>query len=261
MFDWKTTAVICIATRHYLDYWHDLVKSFEKLNINTNFYLFSDDLISLEKIRTTFPNQVINVIEIQSLGWPLASLLRYELIASIEKGITEEFVIYLDADMLMKKDFSDVVSPNTLTNGIALVAHPGFWRPKKNTTKFYFNHPELFIKDLYLRIFSGGIGSWEKRKASHSFVRRKLRDNYYCGGTWMGVNEDFFSMVRSLENSVQCDINNNVMAIWHDESHLNKWATQNSHSILDPGFCYAQEFNHLSGLTQYIQAVKKLEGK
>jgi hypothetical protein len=200
---------------------------------------------------------MINVIEIQSLGWPLASLLRYELIASIEKKITEEFVIYLDADMLIKRDFSDVVSPNTLTNGIALVAHPGFWRPKKNTTKFYFNHPELFFKDLYLRIFNGGIGSWEKRRASDSFVRRKLRDNYYCGGTWMGVKKDFFTMVRSLENTVQCDINNNVMAIWHDESHLNKWATQNSHSILDPGFCYAQEFNHLSGLTQYIQAVKK----
>lgn len=73
----------------------------------------------------------------------------------------------------------------------------------------------------------------------------------------MGQNAKFKEMVSDLNDSVSRDELNGVMATWHDESHLNKWATTNAHSTLSPSYCYDPSYPHLWSLGEIIRAVDK----
>ena len=64
-------------------------------------------------------------------------------------------------------------------------------------------------------------------------------------------------MVNLLAANVESDFRRGIVAIWHDESHLNNWASKNSFNSLDPSYCFAEEFLHLRDLDAKILAVKK----
>jgi hypothetical protein len=104
---------------------------------------------------------------------------------------------------------------------------------------------------------TGGLGSWEQNPDSTAFVDRSERNNYVCGGTWIATREEFINMVQELDTQVAIDESRGVLATWHDESHLNKWASKNSHIILNPEFCYDASYPQLSKIIPVITAVDK----
>ena len=47
---------------------------------------------------------------------------------------------------------------------------------------------------------------------------------------------------RVISDRVTKDLENGVIALWHDESHLNRYLIDNPPSItLDPSYCFAEE--------------------
>ena len=106
-------------------------------------------------------------------------------------------------------------------------------------------------------MFGSSRGSWEDNKLSTAFVSRENRKQYVCGGTWMGRRIELFELIENLKVAVEVDFANGVVAKWHDESHLNRWAAFNDFNLLDPSFCYVNEYRHLSDLEAKIIAVTK----
>ena len=47
------------------------------------------------------------------------------------------------------------------------------------------------------------------------------------------------------------------MAAWHDESHLNNWAANNTFIELGPAFCYEPTYPQLALINPIIMAVDK----
>jgi hypothetical protein len=254
-------AVISLATgTRYVQYWKDLINSFRSCNVdfsNITFYLLTDNLSLCE----TFAKEMgINLkgFQIPSYAWPEATLLRYREILKIRQDVTENIIIYLDADMLVKADFLRTLSPNSWDTGIALVSHPGYWRPKRlRAFLFYLKSPIQAFKDLSLKLRIGGLGSWETKSTSTAFVPRKLRRNYVCGGTWMGVRTSFFAMVDECALAVDLDLERGFIAKWHDESHLNKWKSEHVVEVLSPGYCFDPTYKNLFGERELIRAVRK----
>lgn len=225
------------------------------------FHVFTDQTDRVFLFARDNPDLQITCHRINSLNWPEATLYRYKLISEVAESLTEDYLMHLDADMLFKQEFGRDLHPLDWENGIALVAHPGFWRPAGvGRVRFYFSNPKVFLTDLVSFLRVGGLGSWSQDLNSRAYVQRRSRREYVCGGVWMGSRHSFLDMVASLHDSVSNDEERGVMAVWHDESHLNKWASQNSHTTLTPRYCFDPGYPQLQNLKEIIRAVdKKLE--
>ena len=66
---------------------------------------------------------------------------------------------------------------------------------------------------------------------------------YYAGGFNGGKTTEFMKMSEVIATNVLTDLENGVVALWHDESHMNKYLISNPPTLdLDPTYCYAEEF-------------------
>ena len=254
-------AIISIATgAKYLNYWKNLVisiKTVDKSLSKVKFYLLTDNPLEAKEFGTE-QNVELQTFKIESYGWPEATLLRYREILKIENQISEPVLIYLDSDMLVMRDFISSLEPDHWENSIALVSHPGFWRPQgKSGAEFYFKNPKIVLKDLFTFIRFGSLGSWERNSQSFAYVKRTNRKIYVCGGIWMGKRDNLIELIKYCSKNVDLDLQNGYVAIWHDESHLNLWSSAHKSTILNPAYCFDPTYKNLNGLREIVRAVSK----
>lgn len=252
---------ISIATNRYSNYLLELLNSSRNLGRHLSeieWVIFTDSPEFYDEIREEI-GLVVKVIKIPSYNWPEATLFRYKIFRENFDQISGDYVIYLDADMELVSDFIENIEPENWDNGVALVSHPGYWRTRNylSRIKLYLQNPYLLIKDSYRFIRVGSLGAWETNKKSTAFTPRKDRENYVCGGTWMGSSESIRKLVTELSQNVEEDAARGVMALWHDESHLNKWSASNKFTLLTPRFCHDKSYPGLSNLSPLIRAVDK----
>lgn len=246
---------LSIATNHYVHYWASMIESANSVFGSTetvSFIVFTDQKSYCESIAAIYPNLKISIVQIESLKWPDATLLRYRIYSSYSRGIDSDVLCHIDADMLFLSNPREFLTPSVWKNGVALVAHPGYFRKSKTGVSF----PQC-LKDFYRVLKMGGLGTWETNRKSTAFVKRGKRNVYVCGGTWMAKKENFISLVTNLSEGTELDLKNGVIAKWHDESHLNRWASENEFTLLEPSFCYDSSYKWLSGLREIIRAVRK----
>lgn len=255
--------VLNIATKKYLEYWKQLVQSAEENTVpedNVHFWLFTDQPDEAKRHSKEFSNITIEVYEIPSLGWPEATLLRYEIfLKQVFKSEVGIFV-YLDADMLITESPWRTIREKLSISEICLVEHPGYWRPYGSKRVIcYLSNPRLLLSDCLLFFKYGALGKWEERDSSTAYVPRHLRKKYYCGGIWFGHQNAIRKMIDQLSSNVKVDESRAIMAVWHDESHLNQWAANNDHSDENPRLCFDETYLHLTKLEPLIHAVRKKE--
>ncbi len=256
-------AILTVATNKYIDYWSAMVQSADDVFAGSKTeivaHVLTDQTDKAQGIVTNLKKIKVVIHKIQPYKWPEATLFRYRLINEIAKGVNEDLVMHLDADMLVKSDFISEL-PDQFLNDIALVFHPGFYRPPGlKRLKFYWQNKNYIRQDAERLMTFGRLGDWEISKLSQSFVERKRRRNYVCGGTWFGFHDAFFKMVQELSLLERADTENGVLPKWHDESILNNWASRNEVTLLPPSFCFEPKYPHLKSMNEYIRAVDKNE--
>ena len=240
-----------------------MIESADKVLENTKAEVIAHVLTDQIKEAELFAKELqkIRVVahEIEPYSWPEATLFRYRLMNNIADEVNSDLVMHLDADMLVIQDFLKAL-PNNFKNGIALVRHPGYYRPlgvKK--IAFYLKNKHYIRQDLEAIRTLGGIGDWETSRDSFSFVPRAKRHKYVCGGTWFGFRVEFFNMVEELAILERMDTDNGVLPKWHDESILNSWASTHETTTLPPSFCFDPKYPQLCNLDELIRAVDKNE--
>jgi hypothetical protein len=62
---------------------------------------------------------------------------------------------------------------------------------------------------------------------------------YYQGCLWGGKVSDVLEMIEELDSRVNKDLENDVIAVWHDESHINKFFIRNKNNVNTLGSEYA----------------------
>ena len=199
------------------------------------------------------------VSKVAHQNWPLPTLLRYHYLTSTSDQISGRLVMHLDADMLFvsQVDFPEIESVLGL-KGVALVKHPGFFRPTGiSKIKFYAKNLKNLVGDCRALLRFGGLGSWERNKESRAFVPRSQRNVYVCGGTWLGRKEEILDLCKVLISRIDEDLEAGIMAIFHDESHLNWYQAKNQLPLLNPEYCFDSSYRQLEGLVPQIVAVDK----
>lgn len=222
------------------------------------FYVFTDDPQEAEKIGERLDRVKIKAFEIPAYRWPEATLFRYSIFYSHFEELDTDIIVHLDADMLMLANPWSRVRRNLLTHNVCLVSHPGFWRPPNlEKVRFYIRQPSRIIADIATFTRKSGLGDWEGNINSSAFTPKSRRKNYYCGGIWFGSKQAIESLLKELANNVRIDYEKSITAIWHDESHLNCWASLEDHGTENPELCFDETYEQLEKLTPLITAVRK----
>lgn len=170
----------------------------------------------------------------KDLGYPGATLWRFRTILEREEDLKKmHYLYYIDVDML----FINPVGREIIGNRVGTL-HPGF---------------------------NDKRGTYETRALSLARVDDHEGDNYFCGGFNGGSSEEFLKMSNILSKNIGTDYNNGIVAVWHDESHLNRYFIDNKPTvILDSSYCYPEpptdkrpEYKAIWGLRPKILALNK----
>ena len=158
------------------------------------------------------------VCPIPHLPWPLITLLQYQFFAQYGDLLSAmDVLLYCDADMRFVAECGDGMLPDTPA-GLVGVRHPGFHASERSAY------------------------TYETRSGSTAYVAPSEGEVYYCGGIKGGTASAFLAMADKLAANVNQDLRNNHIALWHDESHLNRYFVDHPPKTLSPSYCYPERW-------------------
>ena len=256
-----SVGVFTVATNVYFDYWRDMVLSADRYlfpDQSVTFHVFTDQPNAVSEVQEQLHRAKVVAIEVPPYGWPEATLFRYRFAVENSHLLRQDVLMHLDADMLVVDSVGPGLDPASWINGLAFVRHPGFRRPTGwRSISYYAAHLRAARIDYHARRSIGALGAWEQRPESTAFVNRDRRDHYVYGAIWMGRREPLLAMCRDLDEKIRRDLSKDLIAEWHDESHLNRYAADHPHTLLDCEYCYVEGWKNLAGLTPKIRVVDK----
>ncbi len=149
-------------------------------------------------------------IRVEHRPWPEMTLGRHALVASHRAAFAGlDFLFYLDADMRVVGEVGDEI-----LGDLVAVVHPGYHDQDRSRLPF------------------------ESRPASAACVRAGEGATYYCGAFQGGKADHFLAVCESLAAMVEADRARGVTAVWHDESHWNRYLIDHPPSVaLSPSYC------------------------
>ncbi len=210
-----------IATGSYLKYlpkWYEYLEKNFLPGVEKKILIFTDG--ELYDIPDNF-----KVYHIPHKEWPYITLERFETLLLAKEEIEDsDWFIFLDADTLV----------------VSEVKEEDFFDSDKSYIGVH--HPCHYMG---MRPHDKYPGSFETNKQSRAAIEDGSDFSvYYQGCVWGGKVPKVVEMIEELSNRTKEDLENNVIALWHDESHLNKFYLEviDEVKVLPPSFAYPQNF-------------------
>lgn len=235
-------------------YWSAMVISYLETNdssVKTQWIVFTDKGENINPDLISRLGSSLLIVKTEHQEWPFPTLLRYQFLLTVSDQVRGRIVMHLDADMLFVDELklSDI-EKSLGVKGVAVISHPGYYRPSgMKKLKFYMKNCKYLARDFKTKAKFGGLGTWERNKLSRAFIPRSLRKSYVCGGVWLGKNAEILNLCKILSSRISEDLGQNIVAVFHDESHLNWYQANNNLSLLRPELCFDPSYPQLSALT------------
>jgi len=201
--------ILVIATGQYIKYVGSLFGSITSNFLrrgghHVTFFVFTDQPIG--------SNRLVR-IEQPHLPWPGPTLQRYGIFSRNRAQLEGmDYLYYLDADMVVINTVGDEI-----LGELVGTVHPGFY--DKERVRF----------------------PYERNPLSTACVQTHEGQHYFAGGFNGGRASTFLGMCDVLAKRIEADAKNGITAVWHDESHLNRYFIDTPPSVvLSPAYCYPQ---------------------
>lgn len=209
--------ILYICTGKYDRFFKNFFESCEKHflpNTNKKYFVWTDSNDSI------FNHEKILKINQVKLGWPFDTLMRFHMFASIKEQIKQQdFLFFFNANMLIIDNITDnMILPSNKDNWLSAVLHSAF-----------FN--------------TGVRGTFESREASKAYISPIENPLYFQGCLFGGRSTELIDLIEECKNNIQHDLDKNIIAVWHDESHMNKFFSKQIPKTLHPGFAYPESYN------------------
>jgi len=209
-------AITFIGTNRYLDY---LPKYYE--NIEKYF------LPNTEKVILAFTDGELNdtpdnlkVYKQEHLDWPFITLKRFEIINKARDVIDEcDWLVFIDAD---------AIPVTTITEEEFLTDKP----------LFGVHHPCHY---LGMDPHTKAPGAYEQNPKCEAYVdvSKSLPPVYWQGCLWGGKVPHVCAMIDELQARVNRDLENDIVAVWHDETQINRYFLERTGDVHTFGPSYA----------------------
>jgi len=210
-------AILYICTGKYDIFWEDFYQSSEKYFLTDHekqYFIFTDSSSINEE------NQRIRKIYQENLGWPYNTLMRFKFFLRIEDELKKfDYIYFLNSNMRFLAPVNQEVFPTKDEDGLIAVLHPG-----------YYSKTE---KDF----------PYERNKKSSACIKNGDGKHYFMGGFNGGLAEEYLKLIRDLNQNIETDLSKNIIAVWHDESHLNAYLLNKNNRILSPSYGFAEGWN------------------
>jgi hypothetical protein len=206
-----------IATNKYIEFVSDLIQSI-------NEYFFKDCEIFLilytnnSDFKIELPDRIeLFISHIEHEPWPLPTLKRFHYFMKNEDKIREsEYSFYVDADSLFINNVKGSILPQ---NGLIGTIHPCLFNTE---------------------------GTPERNPSSLAYIPHGSGNRYFCGGFIGGSANAFIAMSSEMIKRIDSDLSNGLIAIWHDESHINRFFFENPPEItLEHPFAVAENMTQI----------------
>ena len=203
----ETVGLCIVATGKYIAYAQQLVVSAEKYfcrNQKTKYFIFTDAVLENTE-NTTY-------LFHPRLGWPFDTLKRVYAYVSYKKELEScDYLYACDADMLFVAPVGDEILGYRVAT----------------------QHP----------CYANRRGTYDENKESTAYVAPHEGVTYFAGGFYGGVRNEFFKINSTLINQIEIDSTKNYIALWHDESHINRYFIDNKPTkILSLFYCYPESW-------------------
>jgi len=215
----KKIAILYICTVKYEIFWDEFYQSCKK-NFYTNemldFYVFSDS----KRILELKSKDVHTFYQVQS-GWPYDTLLRFQWFAMIQDKLKNyDYCYYFNANSLFLHSINEAKIPF----------------PDEKEPLIFWCHTK-HIEDFYGLNFNP-----ERNPNSTAYVKAGEKCRCFGGGFFGGLSESFIKMCNQLRDNIQIDLNNGIIAVWHDQSHIIHYATKHPHKEVQHKLISEEEY-------------------
>lgn len=199
--------LLIIATNNYTKFLDPLIQSADNFflkNHDVTYFLFIDKNIKIDTDRN------VEKTFIKHKEWPWMTLGRYQIFTNNSESLSKmDYLYYCDSDMKFVGEVGDEI----LSERVA-TQHPG-----------YYN----------------GRGTPETNTLSLACVNSNEKMQYFAGGFNGGTSKEYLKMAYKLSDNINKDYSLGIIAIWHDESHMNRYFIDNPPTkILSPSYCYGE---------------------
>lgn len=199
--------LMVVATGKYIQFVEPLVTSAHKHFLpghQVTYFIFTDGQVPQD-------DSIISINQ-KRLGWPFDTMMRFAMYAG-QKNLLQDmdYLFACDADML----FVDTLGDEILGDLVG-TQHPGY---------------------------VGRRGTYETRPISTAYISPQEGSIYFAGGFYGGKAASVLTMAETITQNIQTDLDKNVIAVWHDESHLNRYFINHKPTvILNPSYCYPESW-------------------
>lgn len=85
--------------------------------------------------------------------------------------------------------------------------------------------------------------SYEVNSNSLACIKNDEGEFYFAGGFYGAKKENFLNLISQCRKNVDEDLKKGIIAVWHDESHLNRYFIDHKPNvILSPSYCYPENW-------------------
>lgn len=214
----KTVGILYICTGKYAVFWPEFYRSFSAKflpGLRREFFVFTDAChIEGEE------QDNVHRIPQEALPWPYSTLKRFSIFLGAEEALQKtDYLFFCNANLVCQQEITpeEFLPRPERGENLLLVQQPGFWNKKP---MFY---------------------TYDRNPRSRAYIPYNCGRDYVSGGLNGGTTPAFLALCRELAARTEEDLANGVIASWHDESQLNRYAAERSdYRLLSPAYWYPE---------------------
>ena len=212
----KRVGILYICTGKYNQFFMDFYHSCEQFLLRDylkTYYVWTDDTA------ITGVGDRIIVFHKDCQGFPYDSLFRFDMfLQAFDLLEKEDYLFYFNSNAEFRSEVNEEILPDE--SGLTAALWPG---------KRMRQSPMLY--------------PYERNKRSLAYIPPFHPPyKYFMGGLNGGTACEYLKMVRVLADNIREDYDNGIIAVVHDESHLNAYLHNHPCRIMGPEYCWPEEW-------------------
>lgn len=217
-------AVLYICTGAYTVFWQGFYESAERYLLPTcekHYFVFTD----ADSVYGEADNPRVHRCEQEAYSWPFGTLRRFEIFLKQEEQLKKfDYIFFFNANAELQCPVTEEMFLPRAEKGekLLVVQHPG-----------YYNRPNYEF-------------TYDRNPRSKAFIPYGFGKYYVCGGVNGGEAAAFLQLCHTLDRNIKKDLSRDVIALWHDESQINRYILhRKDYRLLPPSFCYPEGWDFL----------------
>lgn len=210
-------AILCICTGKYNQFFAGFYQSCEKFFLTGKaekvYFVWTDDA-NLGNGKSN-----VHVTYKECAGFPADSLFRFDMFLQAEEELKKfDYIYFFNANAEFLTPVNEELLPDKtglaigVWGGVEAKRHPMFWSYERNRKSMAYIPP--FGKDY--RLYMGGLNG--------------------------GRSKEYLDMCRLLAKNIHDDYDRGIIAIAHDQSHINAYLRTHPCKVISPDFCWPEEW-------------------